>query len=499
MEPSKPQYDIITSTQPVNLFLSGQGGGKTHCAGVVSANLISNFKKVRGLIAANTYSQLNRSTMFRVREVWKSEFGMEEWRDTTKKGCYVVGKVPPVHFNTEGHNFDRYDNIISFDNGAVVYIGSFDNYKALDGMEIGWAILDETKDTKEEAVKEVIVGRLRQHGIFIENGILNDKSGTPFNPLYIFTSPAKVQWINEWFKLDTFEKEIREMIYSTETYFKKKVDNKMVTISSTYHNLKNLPSNYIENQKMNMHTGLQDMLIYGNPFSKSGGEFYKCFDRAKHVGKPVYNPDLALHISFDFNLNPYMTCTVWQMSYKHTYCIDEICLSAPDNRTISVCKEFIRRYQSHRAGLFVYGDPSGKTETTNTEQGEDNYKTIMTALGQFRPSKRVAKAHPSVAMRGNFINTILELSFAEITIMVNERCVKTIGDLSYLKEMSDGTKSKEKVKDENTGITYEKYGHCSDSMDYFLCEAFKSEYLLYQNGTNEAKPVIHKVFTRANY
>jgi hypothetical protein len=510
MEPSKPQYDILTSRQPVNLFLSGQGGGKTHCAGAVSSTFISNFPKVRGLIAANTYDQLNRSTMFRVREVWKHDFKIEEYNELTGKGCYVIGKHPPKHFNTDGHNFDRYNNIVSFDNGAVVYIGSFDNYKALDGMEIGWAILDETKDTKEEAVKEVIIGRLRQQGIWIgadgslNNGLGKDEKaleepGTPFNPLYIFTSPAKVQWLNEWFNLDKLEAEIRQTIYSDTTYFKKKVSNKLITISSTYHNLKNLPSNYIDNQKANMHTALQDMLIYGNPFSRSGGEFYKCFDRSKHVGKPEYNRDLPLHISFDFNLNPYMTCTIWQMSYKHTYCIDEICLSTPDNRTISVCREFSRRYQSHRAGLFVYGDPSGKTETTNTEQGEDNFKTIITALAIFKPSKRVAQAHPSVTMRGNFINTILEQNFSEITIMINEKCVKMINDLSYLKEKSDGTKLKEEEVNPETKVKFEKYGHTSDSMDYFLCEAFKSEYLAYQNGPGGNKPIIQQRNVRANY
>jgi hypothetical protein len=148
MKPSKPQYDILTSRKPVNLFLAGQGSGKTHCAGGVSSTFISNFPKVKGLIAANTYDQLNRSTMYRIREVWEHEFQIKEYSELTKEGCYVIGKQPPKHFNTDSHNFDRYNNIISFDNGAVVYIGSFDNYKALDGMEIGWAILDETKDTK---------------------------------------------------------------------------------------------------------------------------------------------------------------------------------------------------------------------------------------------------------------------------------------------------------------------------------------------------------------
>ena len=107
---------------------------------------------------------------------------------------------------TTGHNFDSYENIISFDNGAVIYIGSLDNYKALDGIEVCWAVLDETKDTREEAVKQVITGRLRQQGMYVDaadnlcsNAFTNGVANKSFNPLYIFTSPASVPWINEWF------------------------------------------------------------------------------------------------------------------------------------------------------------------------------------------------------------------------------------------------------------------------------------------------------------
>src|SRR5690606_20199036 len=158
-----------------------------------------------------------------------------------------------------------------------------------------WAMLDETKDTKETAVKEVIVGRLRQRAIFIRGGkLIGDpdpkseseyKNGArkwipptdadEFNPLYIFTSPAKVPWINEWFELDKYADEIKQTIYFPPNYFKKESGNKLVTISATHLNEANLPKNYISNQMSNLTKSLQNMLIYGDPFSKAGGEFYK--------------------------------------------------------------------------------------------------------------------------------------------------------------------------------------------------------------------------------
>jgi len=426
---------------------------------------------------------------------------------------------PPAHFNTEGHNYDTYRGKICFYDGTVIYKGSLDNAKAHDGKEVAWALLDETKDTKESAVKEVITGRLREHGLYYDSmGVLSDigvnpvtgEKHTPWNPLYILTSPAKVPWINEWFSLDEHVDEIVQHIYSETDYFSKDIGNKRATISSTFHNQRNLPSNYISNQMANLHSALQDMLIYGNPFTSAGGEFYKCFNRQQHVidvtkvqhevdgnmeyvfddkaRARAYNSKIPLHISFDFNVNPYMTCTVWQVMGKTAYQIDEICLSNPRNTTVDTCMEFVRRYQGHEAGLFVYGDPSGRSEDTKMEKGHNNFTIIMRKLEQFKPALRIQAAAPPVVMRGNFINTVFEKGYEGMQIFIHQTCTKSIADFVYLKENSEGTKLKEKVKNEETGVTYEKYGHTSDSADYFLCVAFVSEYNKYKIGGVAAAP-----------
>ncbi len=524
VDPSKPQYDIIASRQPVNLFLAGQGSGKTHIAGVISGILITAFPKNHGFIGANTYTQLSDSTLFRIRRVWKGIFGWTEYTRDNKNGNYVVDIIPPSHFNTEDHEYDSYHGKICFKSGTVIYKGSLENYKAHDGKEFAWAILDETKDTKEEAVKEVIIGRLRESGTWVnKHGQLVSEPDDPkkkvqfwsddpqpFNPLYIFTSPAKVQWINEWFGLDEFANDINQVIFSETTYFKKDIGNKRVVISSTFHNKKNLPSNFIDNLMANMHSGLVDMLIYASPFSNSGGEFYKCFKRAVHVqdvrkiqgfddGKRAYNPALALHISFDFNVNPYMTCTIWQIVGKKLYQIDEICLINPHNTTPDVCKEFTRRYQGHAGGLFVYGDPSGKQEDTRSEKGSNDFTLIMKSLKDFKPTKRVAASAPAVVMRGNFINTIFEKGYDGIEIIIHLTCVKSIADYVYLKEASDGTKKKEKAVNPDTNVSFEKFGHTSDSADYMICYAFANEFLKYQKGGTESKPTIGKNVSKNRY
>jgi phage terminase large subunit len=215
---------------------------------------------------------------------------------------------------------------------------------------------------------------------------------------------------------------------------------------------------------------------------QTGGNFYKLFDRSRNTGKVVYNPSLPLHVSFDFNVNPYMTLTIWQLEKKTAWQIDEITLPSPQNRTENVCREFCRRYPGHESGLFVYGDPSGMQEDTRTEKGHNDYVVIQRALAKYKPTLRVFKAAPPVVMRGNWINSVFAHNEGGLQVIIGENCTKSISDLMYLKEASDGTKSKAKERDPETGVSFERYGHCSDSMDYLLCYAYSSDFTLYQKG-----------------
>ena len=212
---SDPQSDVLESTADRILFHAGIGSGKSQVIGVISAEFVLNNPEAIGFIGANTYQQLTKSTLARVFTVWQEQFGL--MRDVH----YVVDHIPPQGYKEFGTPLKTYENVISFQNGAKIYVASLDNYKVIDGTELGWACLDETKDTKEEAVKEVIIARLRQKAMLIhENGVIYkyanlqnkldsgewkecedpekvgyyvDKHGKligGYNPLYIFTSPG---------------------------------------------------------------------------------------------------------------------------------------------------------------------------------------------------------------------------------------------------------------------------------------------------------------------
>jgi hypothetical protein len=80
-----------------------------------------------------------------------------------------------------------------------------------------------------------------------------------------------------------------------------------------------------------------------------------------------------------------------------------------------------------------------------------------------------------------------------ITIHLNPECNETIKDFKYVKENNEGAKLKEKTKHASTKVTYEKYGHTSDCLDYLICEYFKDEFINYQRGGDEGiRSVVHR-------
>lgn len=511
--------DVIETRANRVLMHSGVASGKSHCMGVVSYDFITGNPEVRGFIGANTYGQLTKATLDRIFKVWADIFGF-------KKGVhYVVDNIPPENYIIIGEKLKSYENTISFFNGGLIFLASLDNYKVIDGTEFGWALLDETKDTKEAAVKEVIIARLRQKGMMVgSNGSIfktrkynpqtksvddllqirldegvyrhdraenryfkGDIELTGYNPLYIFTSPAKARWLMEWFHLDEDAETIEKCIYSKTDYYRRLRGNQLVVISSTYHNEDNLPPNYIQGliDDLAGSDGRVKMLIYGSPFGKTGGEYYHAYSRLKHV--KTFEPwkDEPIHLMFDFNVVPYMTCLCGQMKFNNEtgrYLVRifrEFCLSNPDNNTPALCRTVIRELYPWLQGntVFYYGDYTGKNRQTITEEYKNQYSVIEHFFAQWltNTSDRVIPNLLNITRR-DFMNKVFNGTLP-IDLEIHESCKELRGDCEFVKEDPNGAKLKTKINVD--GVSFEEHGHTSDSLESFLCSAFNN--LLTQN------------------
>lgn len=508
---SEPQTAVLETRKAQILNMAGQGGGKSRVIGYSSGMFVTDFPMVKGFIGANTEMQLTQSTLAAVFKSWAETYGYEEYDPKNNPaGAYVVDKKPPLHF-TKYHKFRRYGGIVSFYNGATIFLGSLENYKAHDGKEFGWAHLDETKDTKEAALEEVIVARLRQYGLWYDqegaihfDDEVNEEESmargwTAWNPLYIHTSPALggVDWLNKKFQLPAYATEIKKKVLRKDKdYFHREFGNMCVVISSAYHNRYNLPPNYLGNQEASLRTEEKILkMVHGYPFSKSGGEWIPSFRRDWHVKSVPYIPGDPVHQTWDFNVVPYMTLLCSQVQYLTRY-IDEAgikkdsptigdkpievmririyreyCVEPPANSVDGCCERFKSDHPPGTVEVNLYGDASGLSRIPGLGGNYTNFGQIKKTLFEYvhNQSTKVKAPNVGVFKRRDLLDDIFAGKFPEVEIEIDESCEKTINDLEHVKTGNNG-KIKEKEEDPNTGKRFEKNGHALDALEYLVCK-----------------------------
>lgn len=217
------------------------------------------------------------------------------------------------------------------------------------------------------------------------------------------------------------------------------------------------------------------------------GAFWKSFSYELHVKDLKIDLDLPLHISFDENVNPYQALTIWQIGNKEVRQLHEICLKHPNNKLIKVAKEFVRwcRAMSWNNLVYIYGDPSSQKEDAKLQAGYNYFTMLRNEIEpHFHCQIRKLSKNPPVALSADFINSIYEMEFDDITIKIHEGCTESIKDYTNAQEAPDGTMIKKKTN----GV--ELIGHISDSKRYILIEVFKDSFRKYQRGTSVTDYVV---------
>ena len=82
IELTDPQAAILASNEDRNLWMGGQGSGKTAGMGFLTYNFNAFVPDVMGLIAANTYSQLTNSTLKEILKTW-ALMGFTKYSEST--------------------------------------------------------------------------------------------------------------------------------------------------------------------------------------------------------------------------------------------------------------------------------------------------------------------------------------------------------------------------------------------------------------------------------
>ena len=515
IEISEPQQTVLKARASIIATIAGQGGGKTLTLGLLAAWKISNFPEAKGFIGANTEKQLSESTLSRVVWVFENVYGWTEYDPKTNpKGVYIIGKQPPRYadWKLPGYKFKSYNSIISFKNGAIVFLGSLENYKAHDGKEFAWAHLDETKDTKKEALTMVILARLRQYGLWYHKGtgkviwafkltkeVAERQGFEAWTPAYIHTSPAEgnVEWLVELLNLQPYEKEIRQKVtQGSKDYFLRHTKPNVITcIYPTHFNADNLRAGFIEDRKSQLSESEYLKFICGYPFGRNGGEYFPHFSRAKFVGKYPYQKGTAICSTWDFNASPYVTCLLCQIRFEIKYYhkeqnlkydkptegatqmnvvvfrfFKEYALKSPHNTTEHTAQAFGEDFAADKPDVFVDGDASGYSRI----EGMGNltqYEIVRRVLSRYFYLSsgwlRTKRTNVQNRKRRDIMNKIFDGRLPMVEIEIDESCTHLIKDCEYLLVAPDGGKFKEEEKDSN-GIKVQKLGHLADAMEYLI-------------------------------
>lgn len=354
------------------------------------------------------------------------------------------------------------------------------DFNSLGSLEITGGFIDEVSEVSEKAV-EVLASRIRY------------KVGETFvvGKLFLSSNPA-LTWIRSTFVMDddgnpiTLQPGYRYIPFSL-------FDNPNEKFRAIYYNKLSKLRNKAD----------RDRLLYGNWLFTTSNKMaaYWNFDGDKHLVHNLkelkYDRTRPLILSFDFNVNPYMSCLPIQIDYeeKCVYVFPEYIGYPKDKRnntptfTRWIASELVKEGQV--GGVLITGDPAGLARSTQTEEGVNNFTIANRNLTNavLRPKIQLLNKQPAVVTRLEFINELLN-RYKDWKVYIDARCHRLTEDFVYQRKNPDGTKEKKKILNEN-GDRVEKYGHFSDCFDYAMVYYLSAEYSSYRTANVEVVTTVN--------
>lgn len=437
------------------LYGGGAGSGKTYAGLGCLLLLLKKYPGSRAAIVRDSLATLKRTTI-------PSFF-----------------KLFPMRF-IRSYNQDTQVVTMANDSQVIFFAEDYDNDKELNrwkGLEVNFFLLEEASELQEQSFNKAIE-RCGRH---------IPLRGEKPSPIIMLTTNPDPGWVKEKF----YDKH-KNGILPPEFYYlpSTMLDNPHVMADQAYvESLKNMPRYEYEK------------FVLGNweVTLKIENAIYRGFDLDKHIGVVKYDPALPLHLSFDENSVPYTPAGLFQIFLErdsngqiikiHVRMIDELLGRYPNNTIEAVCNLFKKKYHNHHNGLFIYGDATSRKSDTKIEAGHNLFTLIEGHLKQFRPRLRVLASNPSVIMRINFFNAVLEKNFEKIHFIIDENCKEAINDFQKTQEDVEGKKLKQLVTDPKTKVRYQAHGHMTDLSDYFMVSAFAGEYARYKGGGRSNFPM----------
>jgi len=248
----KNQLTFYKSDSRYTVYSGGIGSGKTFVGAFWAISMILAYPKSKGVITANTHSQLRKSTLPLVFEIL-DKFGIK-YRYLANQGLLKVGNVD-------------------------VYCSSMENYDNIRGINAGWAWSDECA-FYDEAAFLVLIGRIRDKKAPCQ------WKGT--------TTPNGFNWVYRRF-------------------VKEPMNSSVIVFGSSSDNAENLGSNYIDDLYANYDPKLAQQELEGKFINSTDGLVCHAFNRHFNCAK-TNDHDKQIWMGLDFNVNPLCGTFVYESS-----------------------------------------------------------------------------------------------------------------------------------------------------------------------------------------
>lgn len=338
------------------LFQGGWGAGKTLTLTAKMLKLSAINYPLRGLWCVPDYGHIE-DTILETLKSLDPETG-EPW----------LLKESEYHFNQQ-------KKILTWVGGGPIQFVSGENPDSIAGPNVAYCGTDEPGSLPQKAWKNT-VARVRHPGAVLRQKVA---AGTS-------------EGLN----------------YLADLFGPDRGDNYFKYVMATTENVELLKHHaaYLEQVSANATEAELQSYLGGKTVNMAGGLAYPTFDAEKQYRPLEKSQMLPLRITFDFNVDP-MTAVIgqqWPGSAGTEYGALEA-LALPVSTVDDMCDEILRRHPSHRVGVVVYGDATGKARSPKDLRS--NYQIIEEKLKAMGPIvMKVPTVNPPVTRRLNSVNRL---------------------------------------------------------------------------------------------
>jgi PBSX family phage terminase large subunit len=364
----------------VALYQGGYGSGKTFSGSLLGILLCLKYPGIRGLVGAQTYTLVRDTTL-------------RQYNEHLDKMGFRAG----VHYE-----YKSSEEKLLFRNGSEILFRHLQEPNKLKSLNLGFIEIEEMSDTPESTFL-MLLSRLRQ----------SNQWGKEFQyRLFGHTNPEMHKgWIYKYF-------------------VEQKPDNYRLIYAPSTQNIY-LPENYVEDLKRIYDEQYYRINVLGEFGDYTSGLVVKNFtdDNIKELH---YQPDMTLHLTWDFNVDP-MSCICAHKTADKVFYFDEFILE--NTSTQGTIDAVLKKYPAHKGDIIVNGDASGDNRSTQSERS--NYVIIMNALRRHYPNNsikcHIRKFNPAIKNRIAAFNTMICNYNGERKIFIDKRCKWLLYNIYNLK------------------------------------------------------------------